>query len=249
MYGALRELNRLKSVQRAEHWTSRIAPLAEKKRYAEIVAALKIEQEGLTPLDKRRHRAFGEGWRRDAGELGESDTRLSQGPTTDRMLRSSELDYVRITRGRRNGATVPVKRFRRPSLSRICRSSASRRRSTWTTARSGDSACSSRSWGGSASGASPTCRLPKPSVARRRARRARSSARSAPSRKSTKRSITSTSRRTREREPVAQAGVRHLQQRRPPPRAACADRGLAASSSGRRHARHVLGGGPIQTIA
>ena len=42
LYRALRELNRPKSVRRADHGTSRIAPQPEMETYAEIIAALKI---------------------------------------------------------------------------------------------------------------------------------------------------------------------------------------------------------------
>ena len=42
MYRALRELSRPKSIRRADHGRTRVAPQAEMERYAEIVAAMKL---------------------------------------------------------------------------------------------------------------------------------------------------------------------------------------------------------------
>jgi hypothetical protein len=101
MYRALRELNRPKSVRRADHGATRVAPQAEMERYAEIVAALKIR----TANRKGRHLSTAR-----AIELLEIDgvetpdglvkarPGLLKRATIDRLLRSSGLDHARVTR-------------------------------------------------------------------------------------------------------------------------------------------------------
>lgn len=101
MYRALRELNRPKSVRRADHGATRIAPQAEMERYAEIVAALKIR----TANRKGRHLSTVR-----AIELLETDgvetpnglvkarPGLLKRATIDRLLRASGLDHARVAR-------------------------------------------------------------------------------------------------------------------------------------------------------
>ena len=101
MYRALRELNRPKSVRRVDHGRTRIAPQAEMERYAEIVAALKIR----TTNKKGRHvstaRAI-EFLETDGVDTPEGLVKVAPGllkrATIDRLLRSSGLDYARVTR-------------------------------------------------------------------------------------------------------------------------------------------------------
>ncbi|AVA16189.1 MAG TPA: DDE-type integrase/transposase/recombinase [Thiobacillus sp.] len=101
MYRALRELNRPKSVRRADHGTTRIAPQAEMERYAEIVAALKIR----TTNKKGRHvstaRAI-EFLETDGVETPDGLVKVAPGllkrATIDRLLRASGLDYGRVVR-------------------------------------------------------------------------------------------------------------------------------------------------------
>lgn len=101
MYRALRELNRPKSVRRADHGATRVAPQAEMERYAEIVAALKIR----TANRKGRHLSTAR-----AIELLETDgvetpdglvkarPGLLKRATIDRLLRTSGLDHARVAR-------------------------------------------------------------------------------------------------------------------------------------------------------
>ncbi len=101
LYRALRELNRPKSVRRSDHGATRVAPQAEMERYAEIVAALKIR----TTNKKGRHvstaRAI-EFLETDGVETPEGLVKVAPGllkrATIDRLLRSSGLDYTRVTR-------------------------------------------------------------------------------------------------------------------------------------------------------
>src|SRR3546814_568136 len=101
LYRALRELNRPKSVRRSDHGATRVAPQAEMERYAEIVAALKIR----TTNKKGRHvstaRAI-EFLETDGVETPEGLVKVAPGllkrATIDRLLRSSGLDYARVTR-------------------------------------------------------------------------------------------------------------------------------------------------------
>jgi hypothetical protein len=101
MYRALRELNRPKSVRRADHGATRVAPQAEMERYAEIVAALKIR----TANRKGRHlstaRAI-ELLETDGVETPDGLVRARPGllkrATIDRLLRTSGLDHARVAR-------------------------------------------------------------------------------------------------------------------------------------------------------
>ena len=103
MYRALRELNRPKSVRRADHGATRVAPPAEMERYAEIVAALKIR----TANRKGRHlstaRAI-ELLETDGVETPDGLAKVRPGllkrATIDRLLRSSGLDHARASPAR-----------------------------------------------------------------------------------------------------------------------------------------------------
>ncbi len=101
IYRALRELNRPKSVRRADHGTSRVAPQAEMERYAEIVAALKIR----TSNKKGRHLSTGgaiklleEGGVETPEGLVRAPPGLLKRATVDRLLRVSGLDHARVIR-------------------------------------------------------------------------------------------------------------------------------------------------------
>ncbi len=95
LYRALRELNHPKSVRRADHGTSRIAPQSEMETYAEIITVLKIR----TANRKGRHISTAR-----AIKLLEEDGLVRAPPgllkrvTIDRLLRVYGLDYTRVTR-------------------------------------------------------------------------------------------------------------------------------------------------------
>lgn len=101
MYRALRELNRPKSVRRSDHGSTRIAPQAEMERYAEIVAALKIRTTNKNGRHVSTTRAI-EFLETDGVETPEGLVKVAPGllkrATIDRLLRSSGLDYTRVTR-------------------------------------------------------------------------------------------------------------------------------------------------------
>lgn len=101
LYRALRELNRPKSVRRADHGTSRIAPQSEMETYAEIIAALKIR----TANRKGRHISTAHAIKlleEDGVETPDGLVRAPAGllkrATIDRLLRVYGLDYTRVTR-------------------------------------------------------------------------------------------------------------------------------------------------------
>lgn len=101
IYRALRELNRPRSVRRADHGATRIAPQTEMDRYAEIVAALKIR----TTNRKGRHLSTARAialLETDGVETPDGLVKAVPGllkrATVDRLLRASGLDYMRATR-------------------------------------------------------------------------------------------------------------------------------------------------------
>ena len=101
MYRALRELTRPKSIRRADHGSSRVAPRPTMDRYLEIVAALKIR----TTNKKGRHLSTARAIRlleEDGVETPDGLVRVAPGllkrATVDRGLRASGLDYARVTR-------------------------------------------------------------------------------------------------------------------------------------------------------
>ena len=101
MYRALRELSRPKSIRRADHGRTRVAPQGEMERYAEIVAAMKLR----TLNGKGRHMSTAEVIRHLEETGVETPDGLVKAPagllkraTVDRLLRTSGLDVARATR-------------------------------------------------------------------------------------------------------------------------------------------------------
>ena len=101
MYRALRELSRPKSIRRADHGRTRVAPQAEMERYAEIVAAMKLR----TLNGKGRHLSTAEVIRHLEETGVETPDGLVRAPpgllkraTIDRLLRATGLDLARATR-------------------------------------------------------------------------------------------------------------------------------------------------------
>lgn len=101
IYRALRELTRPKSIRRADHGRTRVAPQAEMERFAEIVAAMKLR----TLNGKGRHLSTAQVIRHleETGvETPEGLVRAAPGllkrATVDRLLRHMGLDLARATR-------------------------------------------------------------------------------------------------------------------------------------------------------
>ncbi len=101
LYRALRELNRPKSVRRADHGTSRIAPQPEMETYAEIIAALKIRtanRKGRHISTARAIKLLEEDGVVTPDGLVRAPPGILKRATVDRLLRVSGLDYARVTR-------------------------------------------------------------------------------------------------------------------------------------------------------
>lgn len=101
LYRALRELNRPKSVRRADHGTSRIAPQPEMETYAEIIAALKIRtanRKGRHISTARAIKLLEEDGVVTPDGLIRAPPGILKRATVDRLLRVSGLDYARVTR-------------------------------------------------------------------------------------------------------------------------------------------------------
>lgn len=101
IYRALRELTRPKSIRRADHGRTRVAPQAQMERYAEVVAAMKLR----TMNGKGRHLSTAEVIRHLENTGVETpDGRVRAPPgllkraTVDRLLRTMGLDLARATR-------------------------------------------------------------------------------------------------------------------------------------------------------
>lgn len=101
IYRALRELTRPKSVRRADHGTTKVAPQAEMDRYAEIVAALKLRttnKQGRHLSTERAIKLLEEDGVETPDGLVRAPRGLLKRATVDRALRAAGLDQAHATR-------------------------------------------------------------------------------------------------------------------------------------------------------